>query len=84
MTKNLVLWVVLAVVLMSVFNTFSPRTGQPTKIEYSEFVARVKQGDVERVMIEGRDIHGVSRSESQWLARKISDLSDSNATDTHA
>ncbi|MCG2634117.1 MAG: ATP-dependent zinc metalloprotease FtsH [Gammaproteobacteria bacterium] len=61
MTKNLVLWVVVAVVLMSVFNTFSPRTGQSNEIEYSQFVTDVKQGRVERVMIEGREIHGVSR-----------------------
>jgi cell division protease FtsH len=62
LAKNLLLWIVIAIVLVSVFNNFSPRVSSSKNVEYSEFVANVKQGMVDRVLIEGRSIHGVSTS----------------------
>jgi cell division protease FtsH len=57
-TKNLLLWLVVAVVLMSVFNNFNQRQPAQKPIEYSQFVRHVNNGDVERVIIEGRQIRG--------------------------
>lgn len=57
-TKNLLLWLVVAVVLMSVFNNFNQRQPTQKPIEYSQFVRHVSNGDVERVIIEGRQIRG--------------------------
>ena len=59
MAKNLILWVVIALVLMSVFNNFGPRRTGTEQIEYSRFIADVKQGRVQKVVIEGRNIQGV-------------------------
>ena len=59
MAKNLILWVVIALVLMSVFNNFGPRRSATEQIEYSRFIADVKQGRVQKVVIEGRTIQGV-------------------------
>ncbi|CAK0777842.1 ATP-dependent zinc metalloprotease FtsH [Gammaproteobacteria bacterium] len=59
MTKNLALWVVIAVVLMLVFNHFGPRQVSSQRMEYSQFIADVKQGRVQRVIIEDRSIRGV-------------------------
>ena len=59
MAKNLILWVVIALVLMSVFNNFGPRRTGSEQIEYSRFIADVKQGRVQKVVIEGRNIQGV-------------------------
>ena len=59
MAKNLILWVVIALVLMSVFNNFGPRRSGTEQIEYSRFIADVKQGRVQKVVIEGRNIQGV-------------------------
>ena len=59
MAKNLILWVVIALVLMSVFNNFGPRRSGTEQIEYSRFIADVKQGRVQKVVIEGRTIQGV-------------------------
>ena len=52
MAKNLVLWIIIAVVLMSVFNTFSPRTAGQSSPAYSEFLAEVRAGQVQSVMIQ--------------------------------
>ncbi|CAK0777338.1 ATP-dependent zinc metalloprotease FtsH [Gammaproteobacteria bacterium] len=59
MAKNLILWVVIAVVLMSVFNNFGPRQTPSQRLEYSQFIIDVKQGRVQRVIIEDRSIRGI-------------------------
>ncbi len=60
--KNLVLWVVIAIVLMSVFNNFGPRQTPVKPLEYSRFIADVKEGKVQKVTIEGRTIRGVMQN----------------------
>ncbi len=62
MVKNLILWAVIAVVLMSVFNNFSPRGTSPTSLSYSDFIAEVKGGRVKSVDIDGRTVKGVTIS----------------------
>ena len=62
MAKNLILWVVIALVLMSVFNNFGPRRSSAQQIEYSRFISDVQQGRVQKVLIEGRNIEGLLQS----------------------
>ena len=57
--KNVLLWVVIAIVLMSVFNNFGPRQTTTASLDYSQFIYDVKQGRVKSVVIEGRNIHGL-------------------------
>ena len=66
MAKNLILWVVIALVLMSVFNNFGPRRTGTEQIDYSRFIADVKQGRVQKVTIEGRTIQGVLQTGEQF------------------
>jgi cell division protease FtsH len=56
--KNILLWVVIAVVLMSVFNNFGQQTTQQPEIAYNEFIGDVRSSQVESVMIDGRTIEG--------------------------
>ncbi|HJX18812.1 MAG TPA: ATP-dependent zinc metalloprotease FtsH [Acidiferrobacterales bacterium] len=58
LAKNLLLWLVIAVVLMSVFNNFGSRPVQTRPLEYSQFYAKVTEGSVDKVTIEGRKIQG--------------------------
>jgi cell division protease FtsH len=67
LTKNLILWLVIAVVLMAVFNNFAPREmtrSQP--LDYSSFLAQVKSGQVERVTIQGSNVHVISRTGERY------------------
>jgi len=61
LAKNMLLWLVIAVVLMSVFNNFSTRQTASSTIEYSQFYSEVTSGTVERVTIEGRKIQGATK-----------------------
>jgi cell division protease FtsH len=62
MVKNILLWVVIAVVLMSVFNSFGPKVTPSAQMSYSQFLQEAKQGRVAQVMIEGRAIQGRTNS----------------------
>ena len=66
LAKNLLLWIVIAIVLVSVFNNFSPPRASAKNIEYSEFVRNVKDGQVAKVLIEGRSIHGRTTSNENF------------------
>ncbi len=56
--KNLILWVVIAVVLLSVFQNFGDRSSTGQTLIYSDFLSQVKQGQVSEVLIEGQNITG--------------------------
>ena len=59
LTKNLVLWLVIAMVLMAVFNNFSAKDDRGGReIDYSTFLNQVRDGRVERVTIDGAAIYG--------------------------
>jgi cell division protease FtsH len=62
LAKNLLLWLVIAVVLMSVFNNFGNRAPESSPMAYSQFYQMVNEGKVERVTIEGRKITGYSKT----------------------
>jgi len=65
MAKNLVLWLVIAAVLLMVFQNFSPTTsGQ--QVNYSQFVEMVQQGQVRQVTIDGLQVQGVRGDGSQF------------------
>jgi cell division protease FtsH len=73
MVKNLILWAVIAVVLMSVFNNFSPRAVPPTTLSYSQFIGEVKSGNVKSVSIDGRTIKGNTVSGEQFTTYSPND-----------
>jgi cell division protease FtsH len=60
MAKNLILWVIIAIVLMSVFNNFTTQKASAPAVSYSQFLNDVKQGTVAKVTINGRTIEGVT------------------------
>ncbi len=65
MAKNLVLWLIIAAVLLMVFQNFSPTTtGQ--QVNYSQFVEMVQEGQVRQVTIDGLQVQGTRGDGSQF------------------
>jgi cell division protease FtsH len=60
MFKNLAIWMVIGLVLMTVFNQFSTRQVAQNSMEYSQFLDEVKQGHITKVLIEGRTLKGTT------------------------
>jgi cell division protease FtsH len=46
MAKNLLLWLIIAVVLLTVFQSFNPHSGSSSDLPYSSFVQSVDSGNV--------------------------------------
>ena len=44
MARNFLLWAVIALVLMLVFQSFTPQDGVSKTLDYSDFVSEVKSG----------------------------------------
>ena len=51
MFKNLAIWLVIGLVLMTVFNQFNSRQVTQSAMEYSQFIEEVKQGHMAKVVI---------------------------------
>jgi cell division protease FtsH len=52
----LVIWLVIGLVLMTVFNQFNTRQQSQTAMDYSQFIEEVKAGHIAEVLIEGRNL----------------------------
>ena len=92
LAKNLVLWAVIAVVLLSVFSNFSKNTTSSQAIAYSTYIQMVKSGQVAQVTVEGRDIQGKTNTGSIFKtyspetnnAAMVGELLDNNVEITAA
>src|SRR5262249_7133295 len=67
MMKNLLLWLIIAIVLVSVFSNFGPQRQAEEKISYSQFLQDVNQGNVGSVTISDQIIHGVTQSNKAFV-----------------
>ena len=92
LAKNLVLWAVIAVVLLSVFSNFSKQSGSTQTLPYSTYIQMVKSNQVSQVSIEGREIKGKTNTGSVFQTYSpetsntamIGDLLDNNVEITAA
>ncbi|MGY6278035.1 ATP-dependent zinc metalloprotease FtsH [Methylomonas sp. MgM2] len=63
MMKNLVLWVVIAVILMAIFNNFGARSlRSDATLSYSQLIDAVKAGQVQQVAIADNTVRGKMQS----------------------
>ncbi len=65
MAKNLILWMIIAGVLLTVFNNINQETRDDT-INYSEFIREVRAGRVSAVELAGINISGVRTDNTQF------------------
>lgn len=64
MAKNLILWLVIAVVLMSVFQSFGPGDSNGRTIDYTTFVQEVGQGQIQEAQFNNSEISFTRRGGS--------------------
>ncbi|QDF96598.1 cell division protein FtsH [Azoarcus sp. DD4] len=59
--KNLAIWMVIGVVLMTVFNQFNARQAAPNTMEYSQFMEEAKAGRIAKAVIDGRVVKATTQ-----------------------
>lgn len=68
LTKNLLIWAVIAFVLIAVFSKFSaPNQGASSAIAYSDFLNKVYDNAVKEVDIEGQTLHVTTVSGEKFV-----------------
>ena len=68
MVKNIFLWLIIALILVSVFSNFNPRHSAVDKVSYSQFLKEIKQGDVQSVTVEDdKLIHGMTKNNHSFV-----------------
>ncbi len=67
LTKNLLIWAVIAFVLIAVFSKFSVPTQPASTMPYSDFLTNVHNGSVKEVEIRGQKIVGVDGSGNRFI-----------------
>jgi cell division protease FtsH len=74
MAKNLVLWLIIAAVLLSVFQNFSP-TAKEESVSYSSFIEEVQTGRIDSVVLEGLTVE-VRRADGSTFKTTRPDVPD--------
>ncbi len=64
----MLLWLIIALVLVSVFSNFNPKHTSVEKVSYSQFLREIKQGSVQSVMVEDdKIIRGVTKNNRSFV-----------------
>ena len=53
LSKNIAIWLIIAVILMTVFNQFGAQRTAQSQMPYSQFIEEVRQQQISKVVIEG-------------------------------
>ncbi len=72
--KNLAIWLVIGIVLMTVFNQFNTRQVAQQSMEYSQFLDEVKAGRIAKVTIQGRLLEATTNEGKRLQSYAPSDL----------
>jgi cell division protease FtsH len=68
MVKNLFLWLIIAIVLVSVFSNFGPNHAVADRLPYSQFLTEVSQGMIHSVTVEdNKVITGVTKNNRRFV-----------------
>ncbi|MFP3013939.1 MAG: ATP-dependent zinc metalloprotease FtsH [Arsenophonus sp. NC-XBC3-MAG3] len=81
MAKNLILWVVIAVVLMSLFQSFGPSDSNSRRVDYSTFMNELTQDQIREVRISDREI-SVKKTDNSRYTTYIPMREDPRLLDT--
>ena len=88
LAKNVILWIVVAVVLWSVVSNFGVRSPRVSPVEYSTFLSWVQDGSVTAVEFDGEAIRGKRSNDETFITYNpetsntalIGDLQDAGVT----
>ncbi|MFC0047694.1 ATP-dependent zinc metalloprotease FtsH [Rheinheimera tilapiae] len=71
MAKNLMVWLVIAVVLMTMFNSFSPADRSDRTTSYTQFINDVNQGQIREVQVDRGGVVRAVRKDGQRVETTI-------------
>ncbi len=61
--KNIILWSIIGIILLSIFSNWGLKYNNQKKITYSQFIEKLKNGDIKQVTIDKQLINGITKSD---------------------
>ncbi len=74
MFSKAAVWMVIALVLFTVFKQFDSRPGRGSDMPYSQFMAEARDGRIESVMVDGRTLRARTRDGRSFTVYSPSDI----------
>jgi cell division protease FtsH len=68
LTKNILLWVVIVMVMVVVFSRYVPTGTEPMQVSYSTVLDDVRNGRVESVTLRGDEVLGIRKDKTRFKA----------------
>jgi cell division protease FtsH len=68
LTKNILLWVVIVMVMVVVFSRYVPTGAEPQAVNYSTVLADIRNNRLESVVLQGDEIIGIRKDKSRFKA----------------
>ena len=66
LTKNIILWAIIVVILLAVFSRYMPNTNAPQPLTYSTFLKDVESNQVSSVTFQGTMLYGSLKDHKQF------------------
>lgn len=66
-TKNLVLWSIIGIILIFVFSNLSPRNNNQKNLTYSQFIEKLQNGDIKQIIINKQAIEGKTKNDEYFF-----------------
>ncbi len=66
LTKNIILWVIIVVILLAVFSRYMPSTNEPQPLTYSTFLHDVEANQVSSVTFQGTMLYGLLKNHKEF------------------
>ena len=74
MIPKAAIWMVIALVLFTVFRQFDTRQSRGPEMPYSQFMEEARQGRIKSAMVEGRTVRAMTSDERQLIINAPQDL----------
>ena len=68
LTKNILLWGVIVLVMFVVFSRYMPPAAQPEPVPYSQVLDDLSNNRLQSVTLQGNEIIGIRKDKSQFTA----------------
>jgi cell division protease FtsH len=68
LTKNILLWVVIVMVMVVVFSRYVPTGTEPSQVAYSSVLEDIRNGRVDSVTLRGDEIIGIRKDKTKFKA----------------
>ena len=71
--KNIIVWLLIGFIFMAIFNQFADIQNKSTTVDYSSFLQDVKNGSVQKVVIDGRVLTVLNSEGNKYVVYAPSD-----------